>query len=148
MSPPTMVAPRGPGSRPRHLIAAAIRTALLAAITVLAGCAGSPGIASAERSVSDALLATHGLEAVGPTTTMSMVIGDAAEHPWLLYREVSRAIGLDFASLRGRTAQLEKTPISTAAGAATVFVLVYDGVAVGAWRDAGPMSSGVLPLSE
>ncbi len=89
-----------------------------------------------------------GSQAVGPTTTLSIVIGDAAEHPWLLYREVSRRIGLDFGTLEGQTAELQKTPIAPTTDGATAFVLVHDGRVVGAWRDAGPMSSGVLALDE
>lgn len=128
-----------------------IRHVALAAVILAGGCAPSSAAQQTEpifTSASEAVLAAHRLQAVGPTTTMSTLIGDPAEHPWLLYREVSQAIGLDFTSLVGRTAELQKTPITTASGPATAFVLIHDGRVVGAWRDAGPMSSGVLALNE
>ena len=92
------------------------------------------------------LLARHGQTAVGPTSIQTVTIGDAADLPWLLYLEASQAIGLDFSGLEGVGAELRVTPVTGGDGTSRAFVLVRNGAAIGAWRDLGGTSSGVVSL--
>jgi hypothetical protein len=127
---------------------AAAAVALAAAIW-LAGCASTEVPPTATPSVdplTGRLLADHGLVATGATTSMAIGIGDVDDIPWLLYREASQRIGLDFAGLTGRTAELRTTPIDGRASGMRLHVLVGDGSVLGAWLSADEMAPGIFSL--
>ncbi len=79
---------------------------------------------------------------------MAVEVGDLAQPPWLLYLEVSRAIGLDFGALEGRSGELLITPVAAAEADAILVVLLVEGRPVGAWIGPGGSSSGVLALDQ
>jgi hypothetical protein len=92
-------------------------------------------------------LEPFGHRAAGPSRREPVEVGNAGEQPWSLYLEVSRAVGLDFSTLQGRTGELVRTPVAGDAADAELIVLVVGGRAVGAWISPGGGSSGVLPVS-
>jgi hypothetical protein len=142
----------GHGDRPSMMRRAAVLLAVLAMAATLVACTSAPTGTSETGAAVDAisapLLAANGQVPTGPTSGQPITVGDPAEHPWLLYLEASRAVGLDFAGLVGRSGELRVTPIRGAAPDAAAYVLVVDGVAVGAWVGPGGSSSGVLPISQ
>ena len=121
----------------------------VAATAALVGCASPTVPPAATPSVdplSSRLLADYDLRASGATTAMSIEIGDVDDIPWLLYREASQRIGLDFAGLGGRSAELRTTPIEGRAPGMRLHVLVGDGSVLGAWLSADEMAPGIFAL--
>jgi hypothetical protein len=121
----------------------------IAAAIGLAACASTEVPPEATPSVdplSSRLLADHGLVPTGATTSMTIEIGDVDDIPWLLYREASQRIGLDFAGLTGRTAELRTTPIDARAPGMRLHVLVGEGTVLGAWLSADEMAPGIFSL--
>ena len=114
---------------------------VLAAL-VLAACTAVSGVEPATA----ALLEEHDLRAAGPTSTAAIEIGPVHDAPWLLYREASQEIGLDFAGLSGATAQLRTTPLEN--DGLRVHVLVANDVAVGAWLSAEDLAPGIFALTD
>jgi len=112
------------------------------AFLVLAACTAVSGVDPATA----ALLDEHDLRAAGPTSTAAIEIGPVQEVPWLLYREASHEIGLDFPDLSGTTAELRTTPLEN--DALRVHVLVANGVAVGAWLSAEDLAPGIFALTD
>jgi hypothetical protein len=94
------------------------------------------------------LLRQYRLTASGPTVTTTLQIGDPAEIPWLLYREVSQQIGLDFADLAGQSAELRTTPINGGAPGTRLHALVAGGALRGAWLSADEMAPGIFSLTD
>ena len=121
-------------------------------LLVLAGCGGSGAASTGEPAPpadeTGALLQRFGLTAAGPTVGMELPIGDIHEVPWVLYLEVSRVIGLDFAAFAGTTGELRTTPLAGLHDGTRLHVLLAGGVVRGAWLSVDDAAPGIYPLSE
>jgi hypothetical protein len=128
-----------------------LRLQLGVALLVLATCGGPeppPPAPTLPADATSALLERFGLTAAGPTTSTEVVIGDVADVPWMLYLEVSRTIGLDFATLAGATGELRTTPLMALHVGTRLHVLLVGGVVRGAWLSVEDAAPGIYPLSE
>ena len=131
---------QGEGRTARRCVTSLIL--MIASGLVAAGCQAAAPV----EPVTAALLAEHGLQADGATTTASVEIGAADGPPWPLYLEASRQIDLDFSPYEGRQAEVRTTPLSRPG--LRVHVLVLEGEAVGAWLSADNQAPGLYPLSQ
>jgi hypothetical protein len=128
-----------------------LRSQLAVVLLVLAACGGpgpTPPGSVLPADATSALLQRFGLTAAGPTASTELPIGDVAEVPWVLYLEVSRAIGLDFSAFAGTTGELRTTPLVGLHPGTRLHVLLAGGVVRGAWLSVDDAAPGIYPLSE